>query len=334
LEHNVSDSPVAGSHRKIAYRARPARLFALIFAAQSQHTFALTAILYYLILWPLSRLPMGMLYGLGNLLFVVLYRVAGFRKKVVRTNLMNSFPEKSKSAIDAIEKEYYHHLSDLIVESIKFFSIGHDEAQQRMKYTGTEIFQELYRKGKSVVIVGGHYGSWELLAVTIAEHIPHRMFALYTPLANRFLNEKMQASRSKYGLNMVPVSDARPLFKETKNYPIAAIFGSDQSPRNPKKAYWLKFLNQDTGVQFGAEKFAKEYDCAVVYGQIKRLGRGNYETEFRLLCEDPGSMKYGEITESHTKMLEEAIIREPAYWLWSHRRWKRKRPAEVNEQAG
>lgn len=248
---------------------------------------------------------------------------------MVRANLKNAFPEKSNSAINKIESTFYLHMCDLIVESIKAFTITEKLAKRKMTYKGTEIFEQLHKKGKSVVLVGGHYGNWELLAVTITNAIPHRSMALYTPLTNTFLDKKMKASRSRFGLEMLPISKVREYFESTKHIPTTAIFGADQSPRNPQKAYWMTFLNQETGVQFGAEKFATEYNCAVVYGVIHRLSRGKYQTEFKLLTENASELPYGKITELHTKLLEKKILDSPPYWLWSHRRWKHKRPANT-----
>lgn len=272
---------------------------------------------------------MGALYVLSDGLKFLLYRVFCFRKAIVRKNLENSFPEKDAAWLDKTESLFYSHMCDLIVESIKFFSISQEEALARMTYKNPEIFAELYQNGKSVVLVGGHFGNWELLALTVPQNILHKPYALYTPMSNKFFNEKMKSSRSRYGLGMMPINEVRAMFDLSKEIPIAAIFGSDQSPRNPKKAYWTTFLNQDTGVQFGAEKFAKDYGCAAVYGVIHKLGRGKYQTEFKLICEDASQTPYGYITETHTQWLEEKIRQDPPNWLWSHRRWKHKRPENL-----
>jgi KDO2-lipid IV(A) lauroyltransferase len=292
----------------------------------------LAALLYYFFLLPLSWLPFWALYGISNAIRFVLYHIFKFRVSVIRQNLANSFPEKSPAERKAIEKEFYKHMCDLIVESIKYFTISETEAKKRMGVRNTAIFEDLYAKGKSAVIVGGHYGSWELYALTVNEPIPHQTYALFTPLSQPFFNKKMKSSRSRYGLKMVHYKEVTQLFTENANNRIGVIFGSDQSPRDAKKAYWMTFLHQDTGVQFGAEKYATAHNCAVVYGQINKLGRGHYEIEYRLITEEAEKEPYGYITETHTKWLEDKIISEPSYWLWSHRRWKHKRPDTVSTQ--
>ncbi len=289
---------------------------------------SLAAFLYYTILYPLSLLPFWMLYAISDVLRIFFYYIFKFRLKVIRANIARSFPDKSKAELRKIERIFYRHMCDLIVESVKAFSISEKLAIRKFSYANPEIFKQLHDQNKSVVLVGGHYGNWELLAVTINQAIPHRTMALYTPLTNAFFDKKMKASRGKFGLEMFPIDKVKQYFEETKSIPITAIFGADQSPRNAKKAYWMNFLNQETGVQFGAEKFAKEYNCAVVYGVINRLARGKYVIDFKLLCEDAKEMSYGKITELHTKLLEQKIIESPPFWLWSHKRWKHKRPAE------
>jgi len=269
---------------------------------------------------------MGVLYAFSNVLNFILWNIVGFRKKVIITNLKNSFPEKNKKWINKTSKEYYRHMCDLIVESIKFFTINQEEALQMMTFSNTQLLDDLYKKGRNVILVGGHYGNWELFALTIAKNVPHVPHALYAPMANAFMDQKMRETRSRYGLNMHSIKRTNELFNAKSDNLKIAIFGSDQSPRNPAKAYWLTFLNQDTGVMFGAERFAKLYNYAVVYGVIHKLARGKYNTEFKLICENPNELPHGQITEMHTNLLEEKIKQSPDYWLWSHRRWKRKRP--------
>lgn len=273
-------------------------------------------------------MPMPVLYGVSSALRFVLYNVLKFRVAVIRENLQNSFPEKSKAEIKHIEREFYTHMCDMIVESIKFFTISKKKAFEHFSIDNAELLQNLYNQGKSVVIVGGHYGRWERYALNATRQVPHHTAALYTPLTNSFFNQKMLESRSKFGLHMVPTSETQALFEQSKTQPIAVIFGSDQSPSNPKKAYWMTFLNQETGVQYGAEKYARAYNCAVVYGQLDKQPRGAEKITYRLICEDPATLPDGAITEAFTHMLEEKIRSKPQFWLWSHRRWKHKRPVE------
>ncbi len=272
---------------------------------------------------------MRVLYGLSDFLRLILYHIIGYRVGVIRTNLKNSFPEKSLTEIKTIEREFYKHLCDLVVESIKHFTMNQEEAERTFTVHNAHLFEDLYKKGKSVIIVGGHYASWERFALNATRGIPHYMGALYTPLSNAFLNKKMTDSRSKSGLHMTSIKDAAEFFSHIATEPVAIVFGSDQSPRNPEKAYWLTFLHQETGVQFGTEKFAKDYNCAVIYGQLDKVPRKANSVTYHLICEDANAMPYGKITEAHTRLLEYNILEKPAYWLWSHKRWKHKRPTQT-----
>lgn len=284
-------------------------------------------LLFYLVILPISHLPFWILYRISDFLYLVLYRLIRYRTKVVRSNLINSFPDITIREIEAIEKSFYRHLSDLIVESLKTFTISREEASDRMQHKNTEIFEHYFKLGKSVVVVGGHYGNWELYAVTFAQQISHRAAALFTPLKNEFFNEKVLKTRSKFGLELLPIHEIKSRMRDYTKEPTVVIFGADQSPRKTQKAYWMKFLNQDTGVQFGAEKFAKDYDLPVVFGNIYKRKRGFYEVDYRLITNEPKKTEHGEITEAHTKMLEKIIQQEPGYWLWSHKRWKHQRPS-------
>lgn len=286
----------------------------------------MSKILYYLVLKPVSWLPSPALYVLSDFLFLVLYRIVGYRKKVVRTNLKNSFPDKSEQERRAIEAKFYHHLFDLILEGIRNFSISEAELLRRCPVTNPEIFEYYAANNKSVIIVAGHYNNWETAAMACAKQIVHHPIGIYSPLSDPFMDKKAKDSRSKYGLEMVSKKLVKETFEKYRGQQLTAtMFGADQSPSNAAKAYWMRFLNQDTAVTFGTEKFAVEYDYPVVYGYIQKLRRGYYQMTFIPLEDNPTAAPYGSITEKHTRMLEQHILEAPEYWLWTHRRWKRKR---------
>jgi KDO2-lipid IV(A) lauroyltransferase len=272
---------------------------------------------------------MGLLYRLSDFLRFILYRLIRYRVPVIRTNLQNAFPTKSKAEIERIEKAFYKHLCDLIVESIKFFTIKKEPALRMMVVKNEEILHELYNEGRDVIIVGGHYANWELYALNAPFHSRHTFYALYTPLSNEWFNNKMKQTRGAFGLQMQSTKMIKHFFDNDSEAPRAHIFGADQSPSNPKKAYWMTFLNQETGVQFGTEKIATEHNMAVVYGQLDKFGRGKFGISYRLICKEAAHTAYGEITEKHARWLEQHINAKPQYWLWSHKRWKHKRPESI-----
>jgi KDO2-lipid IV(A) lauroyltransferase len=285
----------------------------------------LSALLYYLVIIPISLLPFPLLYGLSNILYLVLYKIIGYRKKVVLANIQRSFPNKTAKEHQEICDRFYKHFCDLILESIKTFTISQKQVSKRVTCKNPEMINQYFDEKRSVIIAGGHYNNWELFAVGVDALIKHNTVGIYKPLSNKYFDEKMRKTRSRYGLYMLSSKQVKPFFDNEKNNLNAIIFAIDQSPSNPHKCYWTTFLNQDTGVLFGTEKFGKDYGYPVIYGRINKEKRGHYSFEF-LEALEPQKTEQGEITEIVTRLLEKDIISMPEYWLWSHRRWKHKRP--------
>lgn len=285
----------------------------------------MTAIVYYLIIKPLSLLPLSILYVLSNGLYWLFYRLLGYRKEVVVSNLRNSFPERSEEEIQELCSRFYRHLCDVIVEVIRSFSISRAELLRRVKVLNPEIFQDCYDRGKSIIIAGGHYNNWEMVATATDPQIPHQVAAIYKPLRNKFLNKKMKESREQSGVELIPKEESKRLFARAEKEALALIVATDQSPSNAKRAYWTNFLNQDTAVLFGTERYAQLHDFPVVFGWVEKVRRGYYELTFEFVEENPKNAPYGAITEKHTRMLEAEIRQAPEYWLWTHKRWKKTR---------
>lgn len=285
----------------------------------------MSRILYYLLVKPLSLLPLPVLYRLSDLLYVVLYYIAGFRKKVAWTNLRNSFPGTSPAELKSIMRRYYRHMCDMIAESIRMFSMSKEEAILRCPLVNPEVLQAHYDAGKSVILVAGHYNNWELAAMAFDVQAPHTTVGVYTPLTDPFFEKKVQESRGKYGMVLLPKQQTATFFEEQKEALNLYLMGADQSPTYAKKVYWMTFLGQETAVAFGTEKYAKQYDYPVVFGHIRKLRRGYYEMWFENVETEPLKAPYGSITEAHTRVLEKDILAAPEYWLWTHKRWKRKR---------
>lgn len=281
-------------------------------------------LLYYLLLKPLSYLPLGILYGVSDFMYVMLYKIFKYRQKVVRTNLVNSFPEKTTEEIAKIEREFYSHFCDIIVESVRLFSIGESELRQRNKMLNPEVMDDLYNEGKSVILVGGHYNNWETGAAILSRYVKHHIVGIYAPLSNQFFNTEILKSRERFGMEMLSKKIVKAGFEKNKEKLTATIFATDQSPTHSKTVHWTTFLNQPTAVLFGSELYAKEYNFPVVYIYVTKVKRGYYEMEAKLLEKNPAQTVEGYITETHTRWLENQILANPQFWLWTHKRWKRK----------
>ena len=289
----------------------------------------LNFLLYYLFIIPISLLPFPVLYGLSNILYYLFYHVIGYRKEIVLTNLRNSLPEKSDAQREEIARKFYRHFCDLLLESLKAFTISEKEVLKRMVVRNTEVLDRYFEQKKSVLIVTGHYNNWEWYVLALAQPQKHKAIAIYKPLTNAFFDKKMKDMRTQYGLRMISTKLVMRVFEEEKKNLISMCFGFDQAPSNSDKSHWMTFLNQDTGVMIGTERFAKHYDYPVVYCHITKENRGHYSFGFTEACDDPGKTAPGEITEKIMRMLEAEIYKQPEYYLWTHRRWKAIRPGKV-----
>ena len=283
-------------------------------------------LLFYIFVKPLSYLPLPILYRLSDFFYLIVYYGIKYRKAVVFNNLRNAFPEKTEREITVIAKGFYSHFCDLIFEAVKMFSISEKELEQRCKILNPALMETYAQQGKSLIIPAGHYNNWEMAATASNQQIPHTSIGIYAPLKNKFINERIRVSRARFGMELLPKKEVKVGFERDKNRLTAVLFGADQSPTSARTAYWTTFLNQETGVMIGSEKYAKQYDYPVVFGKVMKIKRGYYEFEFIPLEDHPRETPFGEITEKHTRLLETIINENPQYWLWSHKRWKRKKP--------
>ncbi len=281
---------------------------------------------YYFVILPISVLPYPLLYLLSDFLFLILFQLIGYRKKVVFTNIKNSFPQKTEEELKTIQRKFYSHFCDLIIESLKGFTITEKQINERMKFRNPEVLNRFYDEGKDVILVGGHYNNWEIFACGIGLSSKHIPIGIYKPLNNPYFDRKMKISRERFKLVMCPIKEIKEYLGKDFGVPKTTIFAIDQSPSNTLKCHWMTFLNQDTPVFYGAEKYAKEYNSPVVFGAIRKVKRGFYEVEYEVLFENPKNTTINEITEMNTKRLEKDINDKPEFWLWTHRRWKHKRP--------
>lgn len=287
----------------------------------------ISPILYYVWLVPVSYLPFGLLYFISNIVFFLTYHVVGYRKEVVRNNLRRAFPEKSEEELKSIEKKFYKHFADFLMESIKSISISEKEILKRCHIINPEVPQKYYKQGKSVLVLCGHYNNWEYYAVGLAQQMQHKTRAAYQPLNNTFFNGTIKRIRERYGIRMVAINEIPRVFEEMKNDLTMTVMVNDQSPSKPKAAHWNEFLGIETGWMMGAEKLAKRYEYPVLFGCIRKTKRGFYEVTFYEITDNPTNLKEGEILDRHTELLEMVVRENPQYWLWSHRRWKHDKPS-------
>lgn len=284
---------------------------------------ALGYYIFYGINWVITLLPLPVLYLISDFIFIFLYYFPGYRKKVVRTNLVNSFPEKNINEIKAIEKKFYHYLCDTFIETFKLVHMSNKQLLKRMHNSNPELLYRLYDENRDIALVLGHYGNWEWLCI-LPLTTKHRSVTIYKPLHNKYFDRFLNNLRSRNKMVASPMSGiVREIIKLRSNKVRALYaFVADQTPPFGEIRYWTKFLNQDTPVYLGLEKIATKYDMAVVFLNIQKIKRGYYKFSTELLFEHTNGLPERAITEAHVKRLEEIIKERPEQWLWSHRRWK------------
>jgi Kdo2-lipid IVA lauroyltransferase/acyltransferase len=284
--------------------------------------------IFYFIIYLVTLLPLRVLYLFSDFLFLLLYYFPSYRRNVVATNLKNSFPEKSDKERKIIARRYYRHMADLLVEALKIIHMSDRQIARRMTIVNADLFNRFYAEGRDVIAVCSHYNNWEWLS-SVSYFSKLSALLVYKPLTNEFFDRLMFRLRSKYGAEPSPMSAIlKTILKyRQKKIPSVSALVADQTPPKGGHVYWTNFLNQDTCFYYGTEKIAKTLDMAVVYVHVIKVKRGYYKAELTLITDHPKNELPGAITEKHVRLLENIIREKPEYWLWSHRRWKHKRPA-------
>jgi len=276
----------------------------------------------------ISYLPFRILYFLADCLYFILYYVLGYRKKVVYNNLRNSFPDKTTTEIKSIAKQFYHNLADIIFEILKLGTISKAEMCRRAQFQNPELMQAYIDKGLTVLVLGSHACNWEWALASSPCYVNAPADGVYKPLQNDFFEKYMRFLRSRLGPNPLPMKEVLRHMIRNRQEPRLVALLSDQIPPRGEIQYWTSFLNQDTGFYVGAEKLAATFKYPVVFISVMRQQRGYYLFSFELLAEPGAVAQAGEykITEAYARTLEKLVKQYPANYLWSHRRWKHKRP--------
>jgi Kdo2-lipid IVA lauroyltransferase/acyltransferase len=284
---------------------------------------------FYGINWIITLLPLPVLYIFSDLLYLVLYYIVAYRRKVVAENLKNSFPEKSQEELKTIEKKFYRHLADLLIETFKLSHMSKAEQKKRFTYSNLEVIDKLREDKRDIIAVLGHYNNWEWPTL-LPYYLKYIIIIIFKPLQNKYFNGFINRQRSKFGIVLTPTSQViREIINYRKNnINTLSVFLSDQIPAKGDIKFWTKFLNQDTAVFTGAGKIAAKYNMAIVFFHIQKVKRGHYNLDIELLLEHTEGLSEDFITETHVRRLEEIIREKPEYWIWSHRRWKHKKPVE------
>ena len=287
--------------------------------------------LLYAFLWLVAWLPLGFLYIISDIIFSIVYCIARYRRKTVRKNLQNAFPDKPENEIHRIERRFYRHFCDYIIETIKLIHISQKTMRKRFEFKNLHVIDDFYRKNQNIILYLGHYGNWEWLIFAKAaqrnHHHEYRAYSVYHPLSNKAFDRFMLNLRSKSGSVLVPQKKVLRTIVEMRqnNMPGFFCFIADHRPLRSGIAFWMEWLNQDTAPIVGPEKLAKQTGYPVVYLDIQKPKRGHYTGEFIVMTEDAKQLPEFELTKQYMRLMEKTILRAPAYWLWTHKRWNQKR---------
>lgn len=279
------------------------------------------------LLYPVSLLPLWILYGLSDAVFFILYHVTGYRKEIVLDNLRHAFPERSEQELFRIRKANYKSFCDQWVETLKLLSISREQLNNRVQ-ANWEVFHELYKEGKNTHALLGHTFNWEWANVACAWNVQQRFAGVYLPLSNKPFDKLMLHLRSRSGALLISMKALKRglVALKGKQYILAQM--ADQNPSVTEVAEWILFMNREAPFFKGTEQMARRSKSAVVFAGIKKIKRGYYQIHLQLFCEDASKLEEGALLKSYVHFMEEQLKAQPENWMWTHRRWKYQRKTE------
>jgi Kdo2-lipid IVA lauroyltransferase/acyltransferase len=286
-------------------------------------------IIVYPLLWMISILPHRLFYAFSDFVYFLVYRLIGYRKKVVRGNLELVFPNKPQQEINRIEKEFYTHMCDMFLEMIKSISLSKDAVRKKYHVANIDVLREI-EKEKNILIVCSHYANWEW-NVSINNYVQSKGYAVYQKISNSYFDDLIKKIRAKWNTVLITQQETVKTVVRNHQNNIGAIYGmvSDQSPQAHRAQYWKEFMGVKVPVFNGAETLARKLDIAVVFLKVSKIKRGHYKAEFIPITRNGKSTEKNEITNRFLELTEQQINERPEHYLWTHRRWKHRGKAPV-----
>jgi len=283
-------------------------------------------IMVYPIIWAISKLPFPMLYAFSDFVCVLVYRIFGYRKKVVRHNLAIALPNLSDKERLQIEKKFYSHMCDMFLEMVKTMGMTQKEMEKRYKFTNLDLYLDMEKKGKSIVLLCAHYASYEW-TVSMNYHITFEGHGVYKKINNKYFDKLVKDIRSRFKAHLITTTETIPTIERNHKMGKLGVFGlaSDQSPQASKAFHWAPFMGIETPVHTGAEMLAKRFDMNIIFLKNKKISRGHYEATFELMAENPKEVPNYKISEDFLRRVEKQIYEAPEFYLWTHKRWKHRK---------
>jgi KDO2-lipid IV(A) lauroyltransferase len=279
-------------------------------------------------------IPFPVLYFFTDIMRFILQRLAGYRKKVIVSNLQGAFPGLEGDGLERIVDDVYRNLADVLAEGVKGFTIRPAVLRKRHFIVNAAEIEPWLAAGKSIITLPGHVNNFEWGSMSPGLFTTFPVLAFYKPLSNPYLNRFLKRSRAKFGTTLVSIGETSEVFRRNASTPSVYVMAADQSPSKPDKAIWVPFFGRETAFLHGPEKYARMYHFPVFYVDIIRVKRGYYTLNVELLADDPAGLAEGELTARYASRLEKSIKESPGSWLWSHKRWKLSRPVHGVDQSG
>ncbi len=273
----------------------------------------------------IGLIPFRLLYYVSDAVAWFLRAILKYRIHVVRQNISQSNLDTNPEHTNLLIKEIYRNLSDVLLEGIKSFTMSRASVMKRHKVLNPQLATPYYEKNQGLILATGHIGNWEWGSLSAGIQTPFRILGFYKPLKNKCIDNLLRKSRSKFGTILAPIRQTSLSFEKYQDIPTVFLMAADQNPSHVKQAFWVNFLGRETAFLHGLEKHARNNQLPIIFTEINRIKRGMYELQLSILVENPAASKPGEITALYARKLESAIRKNPASWLWTHRRWKHKR---------
>ena len=282
------------------------------------------------LIYPISILPLRVLYVFSDIIYFWVYYVFQYRKAVIYINLARSFPDKKYPELQKMARRFYHYFSDIMMESIWLATASRKARMSRFRITNPEVLDAMYQRGQSTMLLMGHMGNWEMISTTTTyadtgevSYPKEKTVLVYKAPENKIMDKVFIYLRNHYkGGKLVESNQIARFLVSHRAEPWLYVFIADQSPL-PGARFCVDFLHQPTLMINGPELLSRKSNLAVVYVKMIREQRGRYVATFQPICEQPADLPDGEITKKFAELLEQNIIEQPHIWLWSHKRWKR-----------
>ncbi len=271
-------------------------------------------------------LPFRLLYLFSDFVYLIVYYLIGYRKKIVRENIALALPHLSEEERLSIEKKSYRHLCDMFLEMIKTMTISKNEITERFVFSNLDVYQKLEEQNKSIAMMLAHYASYEWV-ISMNAYVSFTGYAIYKKIANPYFDKLVRDIRSRYKASLITTKETIPCIIKNKSKNLLSVYGfaSDQSPKVSSAFHWQKFMGVEVPVHTGAEMLSKKYDMNVIFLKVKKVKRGYYEARFEILSEDARKVPNYAITDQFLKLVEQQIYEAPEYYLWTHKRWKHRK---------